>query len=542
MSARFLISAAASGSGKTLLTCGILQALLNQGKKVISFKCGPDYIDPMFHSRVIGTKSRNLDTFFAGDDVVRYLLDKNSKDCDIAVLEGVMGYYDGVGGTTVRASAYDVARVTNTPVIFIVNCKGASVSLVPAIKGFLDYDPKLTGCKDEEDARWKDEKDAGWKDEEDAGWKDEEDAGWKDAGKIGNIGWENDRKTADTNDHVEGNRSSKDRETGNYIRGVILNQISPMLYPRMKSLIESQLNVKVIGYVPYVKDCVFESRHLGLVMPEEIADLKERIGRLAGVMEETIDWEALMEIAEGANVPDDLSEYSKHASLEYRTYDLKECDRYKSEKMLNLPSVRIGVAKDEAFCFFYEDNFELLRQMGAEIIWFSPLHDKKLPDHLQGVMFHGGYPELYAKELSENSSMRRSVREALENGLPCMAECGGFMYLHEQMEDMKHTAWPMVGTIPGYVRRTDRLGRFGYITLEEGRVFGVDAGAIPSHEFHYFDSDCCGEAFVARKPGSSRSWKCIHSTDTLFAGFPHLYFCGNPKVAQAFVEACKKKG
>lgn len=471
MSARFLISAAASGSGKTLLTCGILQALLNQGKKVISFKCGPDYIDPMFHSRVIGTKSRNLDTFFAGDDVVRYLLAKNSEDCDIAVLEGVMGYYDGVGGTTVRASAYDVARTTDTPVIFIVNCKGASVSLVPAIKGFLEYQPE------------------------------------------------------------------------NHISGIILNQISPMLYPRMKTLIEEQLDVKVTGYVPYVKDCVFESRHLGLVLPGEMKDLKERIQRLAGILEQTIDWEVLWKIADGAKTLDTLcaaKNMSQWSSMEEGQGNVSETKSRNSQKQTGR-RVRIGVAKDEAFCFFYEDNFELLRQMGAEICWFSPIHDKELPKHIDGLMFHGGYPELYAKELSENVSMLRSVRKVVNGGMPCMAECGGFMYLHEQMEDMEHTAWPMVGAIPGYVRKTDRLGRFGYITLEGGKVFGIDVGPVPSHEFHYFDSDCCGEAFVAKKPESTRSWKCIHSTDTLFAGFPHLYFYGNPKVAQAFITACRGK-
>lgn len=491
MSARFLISAAASGSGKTLLTCGILQALLNQGKKVVSFKCGPDYIDPMFHSRVIGTKSRNLDTFFAGDDVVRYLLAKNSEDCDIAVLEGVMGYYDGVGGTTVRASAYDVARATDTPVIFIVNCKGASVSLVPAIKGFLDYQPEISMYKSD--------------------------------------------------------RNVTRRKKNNYIRGIILNQISPMLYPRMKTLIEDKLDAKVVGYVPYVPECVFESRHLGLVLPEEICDLKERIGRLAGVLEKTIDWESLWEIAEGAKPLNTMCDSEKISQSDSLGKDLSNMFEVKHRKMQEQtetqeqvePQVRIGVAKDEAFCFFYEDNFDMLRQMGAEIVWFSPLHDKELPKHIDGLMFHGGYPELYAKKLSENKSMLQAVSAAVKAGMPCMAECGGFMYLHEQMEDMDRVAWPMAGVIPGYVRKTDKLGRFGYITLEGGNVFHVDVGPIPSHEFHYFDSDCCGDAFVARKPESTRNWKCIHSTDTLLAGFPHLYFYANPKVAQAFLAACR---
>ena len=136
---RILLAAGASGSGKTLITCGILQALINRGLKPCSFKCGPDYIDPMFHSKVIGAKSRNLDTFFADGDILRYILADNSRDCDIAVIEGVMGYYDGLGGISQRASAYDVARTTDTPVVLIVNAKGMSGSAAAFVKGFRDY-------------------------------------------------------------------------------------------------------------------------------------------------------------------------------------------------------------------------------------------------------------------------------------------------------------------------------------------------------------------------------------------------------------------
>ena len=198
---RILLAAGASGSGKTLITCGLLQALVNRKVKVASFKCGPDYIDPMFHSRVIGTKSRNLDTFFTDAETTRYLLGKNAADCDIAVMEGVMGYYDGVGGISTKASAYDLADTTDTPVILVVNSRGMSISLAAYIKGFMEY------------------------------------------------------------------------KENSHIKGVIFNQMSPMLYPRMKKLVEEQLEVEVLGYVPKVEDCVIESRHLGLVLPEEISDL-----------------------------------------------------------------------------------------------------------------------------------------------------------------------------------------------------------------------------------------------------------------------------
>ena len=441
---RFLVAAASSGSGKTLITCGILQVLKNRGLQVASFKCGPDYIDPMFHSRVIGTKSRNLDTFFADTDTVRYLLKKNAADCDIAVLEGVMGYYDGLAGTSEKASTYDVASGTGTPVVFLVNCKGMSLSVVPFLKGFLEYR--------------------------------------KDSG----------------------------------IRGVILNQVSPMMYPRMKKMIEEELPVRVYGYVPVVRDCVLESRHLGLVMPDEIDGLREKLQKLAGILKDTLDVDGLLELAE-SSVPLTSS--------------------VQTAQMISVSQkIRIGVARDEAFCFFYEDNLEFLQEMGAELVYFSPIHDSRLPEHLDGLLLYGGYPELKGRELEENAAMRNAVKYALKQGMPCMAECGGFMYLHEEMEDMDGQMRRMACVIPGNVFRTPRLSRFGYIFLESRR--GKDYGRIPAHEFHYFDSTNCGDAFKASKPVGKRSWNCIHEEEKMMAGFPHLYYYGNPRVPRDFLRNC----
>ena len=227
---RFLITAGASGSGKTLVTCGILQAFKNRGLSVASFKCGPDYIDPMFHAKVIGTASANLDTFFTEEETTRYLLEENSRGCEISVMEGVMGYYDGVGGTTTKASAYDLAKVTKTPVVLLVNCKGMSVSILPYIEGFVKYQ--------------------------------------KDSG----------------------------------IEGVLLNQMSPMLYPRVKKLIEDQLSISVYGYIPPVEECDLKSRHLGLVLPDEIWELREKLNRLAAVLEDTVELDGLLRL--GKSAPD----------------------------------------------------------------------------------------------------------------------------------------------------------------------------------------------------------------------------------------------
>ena len=446
---RILLAAGSSGSGKTLITCGLLEALVERGLKTTSFKCGPDYIDPMFHSRVIGTKSRNLDTFFTVPEVTKYLLTRNARDCEVAVMEGVMGFYDGVAGTTTRASAYDLAKVTDTPVILIVNSRGMSVSLAAYVKGFLEY--------------------------------------------------------------------KKD----SHIKGVIFNQMSPMLYPRMKKLLEEELGVAVLGYVPKVEDCVIESRHLGLVLPDEIPELKDRLHKLAGVLEETLDIDRILELAGEAP---DLLDAKPESVTDFR---------------LSEP-VRIGVAEDEAFCFFYADNFRLLGEMGAEIVPFSPMEDKQLPDDLDGLLLYGGYPELIGKKLEQNTTMKDMIREKLKAGMPCMAECGGFMYLHEEMEGMDGNFYQMAGVIPGKAYRTPKLSRFGYVTLTQKKpALGMeDFGEIPAHEFHYFDSENCGEDFHAAKPESKRGWDCIHGTDTMLAGFPHLYYYGNPEVPKAFLKKC----
>lgn len=454
---RFMLAAGASGSGKTMITCGILQALKNRGLETASFKCGPDYIDPMFHEKVIHTKSRNLDTFFAGEEMTRFLFCRNARQADISVMEGVMGYYDGVGGCSIKASACDLAEVTNTPVVLVVNTRGMSLSMLAYIKGFLTY---------------------------------------REPSKI---------------------------------QGVILNQMSPMLYPQMKELIEKELGIKTYGYVPRMADCSLESRHLGLVLPGEVEQLSEKLQKIASVLKDTLDLDGLLELGRSAGDVGDMSDIEG------------QMEKWKnlSQELTNGENpLRIAVSRDEAFCFIYEDNLQLLRDMGAEIQEFSPIHDKHIPE-ADGVLFYGGYPELYAKELAENESMRGDVKQKLENGMPCMAECGGFMYLHRTMEDMEGHTYPGVGVIDGKAYYTGKLGRFGYVELEHAKN-PSEANRLRGHEFHYFDSTSCGESYVARKPLRKRSWTCIHETDTLMAGFPHLYYYSNPQFILEFLEKCRQ--
>jgi cobyrinic acid a,c-diamide synthase len=443
---RILFAAPKSGSGKTLISCGIMQAFINNGKKVSAFKCGPDYIDPMFHSKVIGAKSGNLDTFFCDENTVKYLLCEGSQGSDITVIEGVMGYYDGIGGISDKASAYDVARATKTPVILIVDCKGTSVSIVAQIKGFVEY-----------------------------------------------------------------------REES-YIKGVILNRISSMLYREIKQIIENEIGISVVGYVPELKNISLESRHLGLIMPHEIDSLKEKMNTLANTISQTVDLDGIMHLGDRAE------------HIEFENIAIP----------CGTKNVRIGVALDEAFCFYYKENLKLIEKMGGEIVYFSPLKDNELPEGLNGIIFGGGYPELFAKRLSENKAMMQSVRNALRRKIPCIAECGGFMYLQQSLEGEDGISYPMVKFLSGDGFKTDKLNRFGYITIETNTdtIFGEAGTEIKGHEFHYWDSSENGSSCTAVKPNRNRKWQCVYSDENVFAGFPHLYFYSNVAAVFNFMEKC----
>ena len=446
---RLLLCASASGGGKTTVTCAVLQALMDRGVNPVAFKCGPDYIDPMFHSEIIGAKSRNLDLFFLGADKTRYLLEQNSAGAGLALIEGVMGYYDGIAMSH-EASAYHLAKATNTPAVLVVDGRGSALTLSAVIHGLKTFR----------------------------------------------------------------------RDSG--IRGVILNRVSPMLYPRLKECIEGETGVKVYGFLPSLPDCALESRHLGLVTADEVAGLKEKLKKLAAQAEQTIELTGLLALA--ASAPD----------LNAGPLELPE-------PVEGGPV--IAVARDKAFCFYYADGLELLERLGARLVEFSPLEDQALPEGTCGLYLGGGYPELLAEQLSQNTAMLSAIRNAVANGLPTVAECGGFLYLHETLEDADGRDWSMAGVIPGRAWNTGRLGRFGYVTLT-ARTSGLlcQVGEeLPAHEFHYWDSQQPGDSFRAKKPLSDRGWDCGIHTPTLYAGFPHFHFCARPEMARNFVAAARRR-
>ena len=447
-SPRLLFAAPASGSGKTTVVCGLLRALKNRGKGVRAFKCGPDFIDPLFHETVVGVPSGTLDLFFSDQDQLKRLYCRHAAGADLCLIEGVMGYYDGLGAATDRASSYAVARALDAPVVLIVDGRGQSLSALATLEGFLRF---------REDSR---------------------------------------------------------------IRGVIFNRMSESVYTALKPEVE-KLGVRPLGFVPKAPELMIESRHLGLVTPGEIEDLGQKLDALAALLERTVDMEGLLALAGSA------------PALEAPP----------APPIPPLPRTRIAVARDQAFCFLYRDNLDLLADYGAELIFFSPLHDDALPAGAQGLILPGGYPELHARALSENESMRRSVREAIQNGLPCLAECGGFLYLHRELEDMEGRSWPMAGVLDARAYRTPRLGRFGYITLtaKADTAFLPAGEIVRGHEFHYFESESCGDALRAQKPTGSRGWDCGHSRGNLLMGFPHLYYPSDPQLIERFLRACAKE-
>lgn len=441
---RIMVAAPKSGSGKTMVTCALLMTLKENGYQTASYKCGPDYIDPMFHEKIINIPSKNLDTFFTDEEKTRELFLDNAKNMDFAVLEGVMGLYDGLGGIREEGSSYHLAKVTKTPIVLVVDAKGMGRSILPMIAGFLDYDKE----------------------------------------------------------HL--------------IQGVILNKISRGYYEIIKPLIEKELKIAVAGFLPEKKEYRMESRHLGLMMPDEFDDIQEKLQASAEEFSKTVPLGNIIKIAEQAE------ELSKpHPSTGNK----------KTDKAV------IAVARDEAFCFYYADNFRILEEYGAKIMFFSPLRDEKLPEGCHALLIGGGYPELYAKELSENSSIHCSIRHAVNLGMPVVAECGGFMYLHSAITDKEGISYPMAGVLSGTCSYTGKLVRFGYVELlEKQSCFLPEGQRIRGHEFHYYDSTDNGEDITAVKPVTGKEYSCVVANENQWMGFPHLYYPSNPEFARSFVE------
>ncbi len=464
-----MIAGTGSGCGKTTVCCALLRLLADRGVSPSAYKCGPDYIDPLFLGKVAGKPCHNLDSFFLdGGELCGLLAETHdgggaygaAGESGIAVLEGVMGYYDGTGEDGLLASSYDVAVKTDTPVVLVVNARGSSTSILAMIEGFVRF-------------------------------------------------------RADSR-----------------IVGVILNMATSGSYEHVKALAKRTWtsgrlgNVRFLGYVPRLpQELVVDSRHLGLVMPSEIGDFQEKMSRLAKILETTIDVDEIVAAASG------------QSALRYvgNAVGVKGA------------AVKIAVARDSAFCFMYAESLGLLEALGAQLVFYSPLADEAIPDGACGLILSGGYPENHLGALSNAKISLQSVRSAIQSGMPCIAECGGYMYLSGSIDGMA-----MAGVLPGHYRNKGRLVRFGYVTVSSDRdsLLLEKGGSIRAHEFHYYD--CVAEAsgeengtchgdMTATKP-NGRLWRFGYSTDTLYAGFPHVYLPSNVGAAERFLQKCREYG
>ena len=435
----FLISAMQSSAGKTVMSCALMAALKRRGLRVEAFKSGPDYIDAMFHSGVRGVPSRNLELVLQGEQGARRSF--AAGNADIAVLEGAMGYYDGLGGTE-QCSAWDLANRLELPAFLVLRPKAAGLSLAAQVQGFLRF-----------------------------------------------------------------------RESSR-ISGLLLTDCSQYLAEMLCPLLERECGIPVLGFLPPMEEARIGSRHLGLLTAGEIEDLTGRFSRIAEEAEAHIDLDLLLKLA------------AEKAASGRRTATAESL-------------CRIAVARDEAFCFCYEDSLEALRTAGAELCFFSPLRDSRLPEGCRGLYLCGGYPELYAKALSENTAIRSAVLAAVKAGMPTLAECGGFLYLQDELDDINGETHPMCGALPGHGFRTERLVRFGYLTLhaEKDSLLFRAGEEIPAHEFHYWDSTACGEDLRAEKK-NGKNWRCGYAAANLYAAFPHLHLAGELPLAERFVKAC----
>ena len=441
---QFLLAAPRSGSGKTTMTCALLMALKRRGCAPCAFKSGPDYIDPMFHRAVLGVESRNLDLFFSAPETVRTLYAKGAAGHGAAVCEGAMGFYDGLGGVSDRASAWHLADTLGLPVLLVVEPKGQSLTLAAELNGLKNF------------------------------------------------------------------------RTPSHIAGILLNNCTARMHVLLAPMLEKETGLPVLGFLPKLPEAVIGSRHLGLYTAAEVENLQQKLALLADAAEEHIDWPRLLALCE--KEPPALPEKAPQPPAR----------------------VRIAVAQDEAFCFIYAEMLEAFRDAGAEVVFFSPLRDTALPENIGGLYLPGGYPELHARELSENTSLLREIKRKIESGLPTAAECGGFLYLGQSLTDAEGQSWPMAGVLPGEAKDAGRLVRFGYAALsaDSDSLLFRAGESFPIHEFHHWDSTANGTALAAKKPVGGAEWRCGFIDEHFYAGFPHLYWAGTP-LPQRFTAAAE---
>ena len=452
----FLIAAPQSGSGKTTVSLAIMAALCRRGVVVAPFKCGPDFIDPGYHRMVTGRASINLDGWMCSPGFVQETFGHHAAGADVAVIEGVMGLFDGIGASSSEGSSAQIAAITGAPVVLVVNARGMAASAAALVKGFVDFDPRVR------------------------------------------------------------------------LAGVIFNNVGSPSHGELlrQSLAAALPTVRVFGCVPRDESLAIPSRHLGLVTAEDNPLSCAFVNRLVEMAEDCLDLDGLAGLGlDSAQPPDGLR--------------LVNGDR---DRLVNgvEPLVRIAVARDAAFCFCYPDNLRLLREAGAEIVFFSPLGDRELPPDIAGIYLPGGYPELYPERLSVNSSLKIAILSAIRGDLPLYAECGGLIYLSQGLED----GGDFVGALPVRARILPKRKALGYrqVETDTDSLIGPAGTVARGHEFHYSEMpplpDVIERTYRVSRQGRELAAEGYRYRNCL-ASYIHLHFGSNPTIAGTFVESCR---
>ena len=447
-----VVAGTKSGCGKTTIAIGLMAALTRRGHRVAPFKVGPDFIDPGHHSRITGMISRNLDGWMLSKDYNLESFERNAKKSDIAIIEGVMGLYDGYDGKSEAGSTAQMAKWLGLPVVLVVDAKSMARSAAAVILGFERFDPGLS------------------------------------------------------------------------FAGVIFNNLGSNRHQSyLSDSVGENIEIPCLGGLVIDEKIAIPERHLGLVTREDHCPGDETIDLLANVIEERIDLDLLLKNLPEINISDYIGPLSS---------------------VVNKKTVRIAVAKDNAFCFYYQDNLELLEGQGAELAFFSPISGDDLPPNIDGIYIGGGYPELFGDKLAKNSKLRDRIKEKSDDGMPIYGECGGFMYLCEALLDQNGNRYPMTGCFPFTTAMFPRLKALGYreITLTRDTIIGNQGLTIRGHEFHYSELNKRAQEVknayrISDRLGLDKPPDGYLVNRTL-GSYNHLHFGSQPEAAKHFVENC----
>jgi len=452
---RILIAGTNSGVGKTTITLGLMSVLKKRGFAVQGYKVGPDYIDPSHHTAVTGRPSRNLDTWLMSRDVCLELFERSLVQSDIAVIEGVMGLYDGCMDGTEYGSTAHLSKILNTPTILVIDARGMSRSAGAIVLGYKNFDKDIR------------------------------------------------------------------------IRGIILNRIkSERHYVSIKKSIEDNCDIPVLGYLSFNEEIILPERHMGLVPSAEQELSKSAYQKIGNLMSATVDIDRLISIASSVN---SLPAFKK-------TVFVGNNDRF---------YFRIAVAVDEAFNFYYQDNLDLVESYGVELAYFSPIYDKYLPADIDGLYIGGGFPELYAAMLASNTTMKESIRKAYKNGVLIYGECGGMMYLLEQMVDFKNKTYEMCGILKGMTKMENKRQGLGYVTVQaqHDNLLCNNGDVFRAHEFHWSSlhvPEGTSYAYTISKCDENKTKADGLFADRVMGSYAHVHFATDPRLAKHFLQNIKK--